>query len=233
MSDFPYEGALVIGAGTGISASVARLLAKHGVKVGLAARNTEKLAVLSREIGATVYATDASQADQVEALFATAEQEIGNIDIVIYNASSRLQGALEELDPNAVEQSIKVSAFAGFLVVQQAARYMSPRGRGAILLTGATASKKAYAYSAPFAMGKFALRALSHSAARELGPKGIHVAHFIIDGLVRGERHQDPSNEPDSTLNPEDIAQAYVDVLLQRRSAWSLEVDLRPWRERF
>lgn len=233
MNDFPYKSALVIGAGTGISAAVARLLAKHGVKVGLVARNTEKLTALSTEIGATFYAADASRTDQVDAMFAAAEQEIGDIDIVIFNAGSRLTGALADLDPDAVEQSIKVSAFAGFLVVRQAARHMIPRGRGAILLTEATASKKAYAHSAPFAMGKFALRALSQSAARELGPQGIHVAHFIIDGQVRGERHQDRNNEPDSTLSPDDIAQAYINVLLQRRSAWTLEVDLRPWNERF
>jgi NAD(P)-dependent dehydrogenase (short-subunit alcohol dehydrogenase family) len=128
---------------------------------------------------------------------------------------------------------LQVGAFGGFLVAQQAARLMVPRGRGAILFTGASASVKGYALSAPFAMGKFALRGLAQSAARELGPKGIHVAHFVIDGGVRSSQRPVPPEHPDSLLDPEAIAQTYLDVLRQPRSAWSLEVELRPWVERF
>jgi len=130
-----------------------------------------------------------------------------------------------------VRKAVEVSAFGGFLVVQQAARRMIPHSRGAIPLTGASASVKGYPLSAAFAMGKFALRGLAQSAARELGPKGIHVAHFVIDGGVRSARRPDPANRPDSTLDPDGIAQTYLDVLRQPRSAWSLEVELRPWVE--
>jgi NAD(P)-dependent dehydrogenase (short-subunit alcohol dehydrogenase family) len=126
-----------------------------------------------------------------------------------------------------------VNAFGAFLVTQQAAKHMEPRGRGAILLTGATASIKGFANSSAFAMGKFALRGLAQSAARELGPKGIHVAHFIIDGGVRSAQRQQHSDQPDSMLDPDAIAQTYVDVLRQHRSAWSFEVEVRPWVERF
>jgi NAD(P)-dependent dehydrogenase (short-subunit alcohol dehydrogenase family) len=144
-----------------------------------------------------------------------------------------VRGALAELDPAEVEQALGVTAFGAFLVVQQAARQMVPRGRGAILLTGATAGIKGFANSAAFAMGKFALRGLAQSAARELGPQGVHVAHFVIDGGVRGAHRPEPADRPDSMLDPDAIAQSYVDVLRQPRSAWSLEVELRPWVERF
>jgi NAD(P)-dependent dehydrogenase (short-subunit alcohol dehydrogenase family) len=132
-----------------------------------------------------------------------------------------------------VRQALQVSAFGGFLATQQAARRMVPKGQGAILLTGASASVKGFARSAAFAMGKFALRGLAQSAARELGPKGIHVAHFNIDGGVRSARRPDPEDRPDSTLSPDGIAQTYLDVLRQPRNAWSLEVELRPWVESF
>ena len=144
---------------------------------------------------------------------------------------ARAHGPIAELDPEAVQKAVEVSTFGGFLVVQQAARRMIPHSRGAIPLTGASASVKGYPLSAAFAMGKFALRGLAQSAARELGPKGIHVAHFVIDGGVRSARRPDPANRPDSTLDPDGIAQTYLDVLRQPRSAWSLEVELRPWVE--
>jgi NAD(P)-dependent dehydrogenase (short-subunit alcohol dehydrogenase family) len=233
MRDFPYATALIVGAGFGISASVARHLAATGVKVGLVARDTEKLAKLAGETGAVTFATDASEASAVAALFDDADQRLGAPDIVLYNASLPARGPVTELDPTAVEKSLAVTAFGGFLVVQQAARRMAPKGHGAILLTGATASVKGFARSAAFAMGKFALRGLAQSAARELGPRGIHVAHFVIDGEVRGARHPDPPDSPDSTIDPDAIAQTYIDVLRQPRSAWSLEVELRPWVERF
>jgi NAD(P)-dependent dehydrogenase (short-subunit alcohol dehydrogenase family) len=233
MSEIPYRTALIVGAGPGISASVARGLAAAGLKVGLAARNIEKLAPLAAEIGAQTFAADASDPAQVAHLFEAADARLGEPDVVLYNASARAHGPLAEIDPEALRKALEVSAFGGFLVVQQAARRMILQGSGAILLTGATASVKAYAQSAAFAMGKFALRALAQSAARELGPKGIHVAHFIIDGGVRSARRPDPPNRPDSTLEPGGIAQTYLDTLRQPRSAWAHEIDLRPWVETF
>ncbi len=230
MTSLPYRSALIVGAGSGISASVARALAAQGVKVGLAARNTEKLAALAAEIGAATFQVDASDPAAVASLFEAADAQIGEPDVIVYNASGRLRGPIAELDPAAVAHALAVTAYGAFLVTQQAAKRMLPHGRGAILLTGATAGIKGFALSAPFAMGKFALRGLAQSAARELGPKGIHVAHFVIDGAVRGTRHPDTN---DDTLDPDAIAQSYLDVLRQPRSAWSLEVELRPWVESF
>jgi NAD(P)-dependent dehydrogenase (short-subunit alcohol dehydrogenase family) len=233
MPDFPYRSALIVGAGAGISAALARRLTALGVKVGLAARDVGKLAPLAAETGAVAFEADAADASSVAGLFEQASAGMGEPEIVVYNASLRAQGPLAELDPALVERALLVSAFGGFLVAQQAARRMAPRGRGAILFTGASASVKGFALSAPFAMGKFALRGLAQSAARELGPKGIHVAHFVIDGGVRSALRPDPPERPDSMLDPDAIAQTYVEVLRQPRSAWSLEVELRPWVERF
>jgi len=233
MSDFPYRTALIVGAGSGISASLARRLAALHVKVGLAARDIGKLAALSAETGAATFATDASDPGAVAALFDEVDRQLGEPDIVVYNASARAHGPIAEIEPAAVAKAIAITALGGFLVSQQAARRMSPRGHGAILLTGATASVKGFPLSSAFAMGKFALRGLAQSAARELGPKGIHVAHFVIDGAVRSARRPDPADKPDSTLDPDAIAQTYVDVLRQPRSAWSFEVEVRPWMERF
>jgi NAD(P)-dependent dehydrogenase (short-subunit alcohol dehydrogenase family) len=233
MAAIPYRTALIVGAGPGISASVARGLAAEGLKVGLAARNIDKLAPLAGDIGAECFAVDATDPAAVAHLFEAADARIGEPDVVLYNPSARAPGSVAEIDPEAVRKALEISAFGAFLVVQQAARRMIPRGKGAILLTGASASIKGYPLSAAFAMGKFALRGLAQSTARELGPKGIHVAHFIIDGGVRSARRLDPPNRPDSTLNPEDIAQTYIEVLRQPRSAWSLEVEMRPWVETF
>jgi NAD(P)-dependent dehydrogenase (short-subunit alcohol dehydrogenase family) len=233
MADFPYRTALIVGAGSGISASLARRLALLDVKVGLAARDTEKLKTLAAETGATVFAADASDRAAVAALFIDVDRQLGAPDIVVYNASARAHGPIAEIDPAAVEKAIGITALGGFYVVQQAVQRMTRHGRGAILLTGATASVKGFALSSAFAMGKFALRGLAQSAARELGPKGIHVAHFTIDGGVRSVRRPDPADKSDSTLDPDGIAQVYVDTLRQPRSAWSLEVELRPWVEPF
>jgi NAD(P)-dependent dehydrogenase (short-subunit alcohol dehydrogenase family) len=233
MTDIPYHTALIVGAGPGISASLARGLATAGLKVGLAARNVDKLTSFAAETGAQTFEVDASQPAGVARLFEDADKQLGEPDVVVYNASARAHGPIAELDPEAVRKAVEVSSYGGFLVVQQAARRMIPRGRGAILLTGASASVKGYPLSAAFAMGKFALRGLAQSAARELGPKGIHVAHFVIDGGVRSARRPDPTDRPDSTLDPNGIAQTYLEVLRQPRSAWSLEVELRPWVETF
>jgi NAD(P)-dependent dehydrogenase (short-subunit alcohol dehydrogenase family) len=233
MADFPYRCALIIGAGPGISASLARRLSEIGVQVGLAARDAEKLRPLAAETAAAVFAVDASQPAAVAQLFLDMDRQVAEPDIVIYNASSRVAGPLSSVDPAAVEKSIAITAFGAFLAAQQAAKRMEPKGHGAIFFTGASAGMKGFAQSAAFAMGKFGLRGLAQSAARELGPKGIHVAHFNIDGGVRSSRRPDPSEQPDSTLDPDAIAQTYIDVLAQPRNAWSHEVDLRPWTERF
>jgi len=233
MTDIPFKTALIVGAGSGISASVARRLADAGLKVGLAARDIGKLGPLAAEIGAKTFAADASDPSSVADLFEQADAQIGQPDVVVYNASGRTRGRIIDLDPEQVKRAIEVSAYGGFLVVQQAARRMTPHGKGAILLTGATASVKGFPLSSAFAMGKFALRGLAQSAARELAPQGIHVAHFIIDGGVRSAARPDPADRPDSTLDPNAIADAYLDVLRQSRSAWTWEIELRPWVESF
>ena len=233
MTDIPFKTALIVGAGPGISASVARRLAAAGLKVGLAARDTGKLEAMAAEIGAVTFAADASDPSSVADLFEQADRQIGEPDVVIYNAGARARGRIIDLDPEQVKRAIEVSAYGGFLVLQQAARRMTPHGRGAILLTGATASVKGFPLSSAFAMGKFALRGLAQSAARELAPQGIHVAHFIIDGGVRSAVRPDPADRPDSTLDPDAIADAYLDVLRQPRSAWTWELELRPWVESF
>jgi NAD(P)-dependent dehydrogenase (short-subunit alcohol dehydrogenase family) len=231
---FPnYNTALIVGAGSGLSASLARLLSRSGLKLALAARTPEDLAPLAGETGAKVFACDASQEAQVAKLFADVETALGAPDVVIYNASFRTRGAFVDLVPSDVEKAIAVTAFGAFLVAQQAAKRMLPNHRGAIFFTGASASVKGYAKSAPFAMAKFALRGLSQSLARELQPQGIHVAHFVIDGGIRSERRQVAADKPDSLLDPDAIAQTYLDVLRQPRSAWSTEVELRPWVETF
>jgi NAD(P)-dependent dehydrogenase (short-subunit alcohol dehydrogenase family) len=233
MTGLPYNTALIVGVGPGISASLARALAATGIKVGLAARNIDKIAPLAREIGAQTFAADASDPAAVARLFDDVDTRLGEPDVAIYNAGARAHGPLADLDPEAVRKAVEVSAFGGFLVAQQAARRMLEHGRGAILLTGATASVKGFANSAAFAMGKFALRGLAQSAARELAPKGIHVAHVIIDGGVRSEKRPDPAERPDSTLDPDAIAHSYLALLRQPRSVWSWEVELRPWVEIF
>jgi len=233
MNTIPYRTALIVGVGAGISASLARLLARDGVKLGLAARDIDKFARLAKGTGARSFTVDAADPASVSKLFGEVDAELGEPDLVIYNAGARTRGPIAELDPEDVRRSIMVSAFGGFLVAQQAAKRMLPAGLGAILLTGASASVKGFALSSPFAMGKFALRGLSQSLARELHPKGIHVVHFVIDGGVRSAARPVPVDQPDSLLDPDAIAQSYVDVLRQDRSAWSQEVELRPWCEKF
>ncbi|MDP1701359.1 MAG: SDR family NAD(P)-dependent oxidoreductase [Aestuariivirga sp.] len=228
-----YSRALIVGSGSGLSASLARLLAREGFKIALAARNTEKLASLCSSTGATAFACDATDLAQVTQLFQDVDRKVGAPDVVIYNASARARGPLVSLVPSEVEQAIKVSAFGGFLVAQAAAKRMLPNGHGAILFTGASASVKGYAQSVPFAMGKFALRGLAQSMARELAPLGIHVAHFIIDGGIRNPGRSEPPENPDSMLDPDAIAANYLHVLRQPRSAWTWEMELRPWVEKF
>ena len=228
-----YETALIVGAGGGLSASLARLFVRERIRVALAARQPDKLAELCREVGARAFACDAAEPDQVTRLFAEMENAGGAPDVVVYNASARARGPFVDLVAADVEQALAVSACGGFLVAQQAVRRMAPKRHGAILFTGASASIKGYAQSAPFAMGKFALRGLAQSMARELAPQGIHVAHFVIDGAIRNPGRIEPADKPDSMLDPDAIAANYLHVLRQPRSAWTWEMELRPWTEKF
>jgi len=225
-----YTSALIVGAGSGLSTSIARLFGKNGMRVALAARSTDKLATLAQETKASLHACDATDRAQVDKLFAALDPAP---DVVVYNASYRTRGPFTELDPAEVAKAIDVSAFGGFLVAQAAAKRMLPKRRGAILFTGASASVKGYAQSASFAMGKFALRGLAQSLARELSPQGIHVAHFVIDGGIASARRPPSPDNPDALLDPDAIAQNYWHVLQQPRSAWSWEIELRPWVEKF
>ncbi len=224
------ETALIVGAGAGLSASLARLCVKKGMKVALAARNTDKLADLARETDAVTVACDGRDPDSVASMFAALDDSIGTPDLVIYNASARSRGPVAELNPADVETALMVSAYGGFLVGQQAAKRMLARGSGSIQFTGASASIKGYAQSAPFAMGKFALRGLAQSMARELAPQNIHVAHFVIDGGIAAPGREGSN---DNMLQPDAIAQTYLDTYGQHRSAWTWEVELRPWVENF
>lgn len=227
------EAALIIGAGSGLSAALARLFAREGMQVGLAARNAGKLAPLCAETGARAYSCDASHPDEVDALFAAFGHDLGTPDLVVYNASFRSRGPLVDLDRGEVERALLVSCYGGFLVGQAAARPMLTRGSGSIFFTGASASVKGYAQSAPFAMGKFGLRGLAQSMARELAPKNIHVGHFVIDGGIAGSDKRGGERGPDGLLDPDAIAASYLHVHRQHRSAWTWEVELRPWTERF
>ena len=233
MASPTYKSALIVGAGRGLSASLARLFASEGLRVALAARDAEKLAPLCGETGAKAFACDAVEPDQVARLFSAVEAATGAPDVVVYNASARARGPVAELVPAEVERAIMVSAFGGFLVAREAAARMMPKGHGAILFTGASASVKGYPLSAPFAMGKFALRGLAQSMARELAPQGIHIAHFVIDGAIRNPGRVEPPDRPDSMLDPDAIAASYLNVLRQPRSAWTWAIELRPWVERF
>ncbi len=233
MASPKYKIALIVGAGEGLSASLARLFARNEIRIALAARKIEKLGALCTETGARAFACNATEPEEVERMFGLVEREIGVPDLVVYNASARARGAFAELVPAEVANAIAVSAFGGFLVAQQAAKRMLPNKHGAILFTGASASVKGYPQSAPFAMGKFALRGLAQSMARELSPQGIHIAHFVIDGGIRSAVRTEPEDRPDSMLDPDAIALSYWNVLQQPRSAWSWELELRPWVEKF
>jgi NAD(P)-dependent dehydrogenase (short-subunit alcohol dehydrogenase family) len=224
---------LIVGAGPGLGASLARAFAGEcGMRVAVAARRREKLEAIAAATGAAPLVADASSAAAVGALFEAAAQTLGGApDVVVYNASQRVRGPFVEVDAEAVARAVDVTAMAAFRVAQQAVRRMLPNRHGAVLFTGASAGVKGFAQSAAFAMGKFALRGLAQSMARELAPQGIHVAHVVIDGGIRPAGA--PNDGQDAHLNPDAIAATYVHLLTQPRSAWSWEIEVRPWVERF
>lgn len=227
------KNALIVGAGEGISASFARTLAADGYTIALASRTPDKIGGWADEIGATRHACDVSDPASVTALF---EAVTGELDVVLFNPSARERGPFAELTPEGVKKALDVGAYGGFLVGQAAAQRMLARSggpSGAIFFTGASASVKGYPMSAPFAMAKFALRGMAQSMARELAPKNIHIAHFVIDGAVMSAKNPASADNPDALLDPDAIAHSYMAVLNQPRSAWSWEIELRPWVEKF
>ncbi len=228
-----FTNALIIGAGEGLSASLARGFAARGAKVALAARRPERLEALRRETGGTAHRCEASDPGEVGALFRALDEAGAAPDAVVYNPSKRQRGPLVDLDPEEVRQSLMVTAYGAFLVAQEAVRRMLPRGRGAVLLTGASAGVKGYPRSAPFAMGKFALRGLAQSMARELHPQGVRVLHVVVDGAIRNPGAREPAERPDSMLDPDAIAATCLALLDQPRSCWTWEAEVRPWVETF
>ena len=206
---------------------------REGLHCVLAARDAGKLKALCDETGATAIACDSGQAESVNALYARVDALCDAPAVVVYNASQRVRGPLAELDAKAVAAAINVTALGGFHVAQAAVQRMLKKSAGTIIFTGASASVKGYAQSATFAMGKFALRGLAQSMARELAPQNIHVAHVVIDGGISSAQRPVPADKPDSLLDPDAIAQSYVHLWLQQRSAWTWEIEVRPWVEKF
>lgn len=219
--------ALIVGAGPGISLAFAEALVEAGYAVGMASRNLEKLRPLAASVGAIPFMADASSADSIPRLFSSVDQSLGTPDVVLFNPSARIRGDLLSLDMTAAAVAIQTTAIGALVTAQEAARRMLPRGRGALLFTGATAGIKGFARSSVFAMGKFALRGLAQSLARELGPQGIHVVHFVIDGGVV------PNSDDSASFTPRAIAQSYMAAIAQPRGAWSWEIELRSSLEPF
>ena len=228
------ETALIVGAGPGLSSSLTYLLLKNKFKVAIAARDVVKLATLAETSNVDVFACDASNINQVKTLFEKLDKTLGTPDLVIYNPSARVRGEIVEVDPEDTQKAINITCFGAFLVAQEAAKRMVKRGSGSIFFTGASASVKGYANSSVFAMGKFGLRGLAQALARELHPQNIHIGHFIIDGGIKAD-HRPERNDPgdDSMLDPEAIANTYLQFHRQNRSSWSWEIELRPWLETF
>ena len=221
------EKVLIVGAGTGLSASIARLCSSEGMEVALAARNIDKLVSLKKEINAKTFKCDASDINEVSSLFRELDQSFGIPNLVIYNPSSRIRGAIGDLDPKETQEAINITCFGGFLVAQEASKRMLKNKKGSIFFTGASASIKGFANSSVFAMGKFGLRGLAQSLARELHPQNIHIGHFIIDGGIG------KNSKGYKLINPDSIANAYLEVHKQDSSAWTWEVELRTNKETF
>ena len=222
--------ALIIGAGAGLSASLARKLAARGHQLVLAARDASDLGPLAEETQATLVDCNARDRADMERLFAAVDATGSPLAVAVYNPSARVRGPIDELDPEAVENAILVTGYGAFLMAHHAARRMLPRAAGAMLFTGASAGVKGFPHSATFAMGKFALRGLCQSLARELHPQGIHIGHFVIDGGITKTPGQ---NDGNTQLDPDAIADTYMHFLDQPPSTWAWEIELRPWVEKF
>ncbi len=228
--------AIIIGAGSGLSASLAKRFDRANMNIALAARNIDKLSGLIGDIDAKAYACDVAEADQVDGLFAAVAQDFGVPDVVIFNASARVRGPITEIDPEEVKRSVLITGYSGFLVGQAAAKLMIPAGKGTIMFTGASAGVKGFPQSATFAMGKFALRGLAQSMARELHPQNIHIVHVVVDGGIKSAARDRGANDdrgPDAWLDPDAIADTYYHLHTQHRSSWSWEIEVRPWVEKF
>jgi len=228
--------ALIVGAGNGLSASLARTFSDQGMKVALAARNTEKLTDIAVETDAKIFRCDATNLEQVNNLFSTVVTEQGTPNVVVFNASARVRGAITEINPDDVKEALLITSYGGFLVGQAAAKLMVPKNRGTIFFTGASAGVKGFPMSATFAMGKFGLRGLAQSMARELHPQNIHVVHVVVDGGIRSaekNRMETQEDDPDKWLVPDEIASTYWHLHTQHRSSWSWEIEVRPWVEKF
>ena len=224
---------LIVGAGKGLSSSLARLFHYQGYRVGLVARDINKISHLSKEINASLFQFDVSKPDFVYKLFKDVDKDLGNLDLVIFNPSKRFSGRIEELNANQVKEALDITCYAGFLVAQQAIIRMLKLGKGSIFFTGASASKKGFANSSVFAMGKFGLRGLAQSLARELHPKNIHICHFIIDGIISKKGISENLNNEHNKLDPDEIAKNYLNIYLQEKNCWTWEIELRPWSEKF
>jgi len=230
------EVAIVVGAGAGLGAALCRRFVKAGLLVAAAARDRERLTALAKEAGARPYPGDTTDENAVQDLFAAVQRDFGDPSLVVYNAGAFVPKAVVDTEAAEFERCWRVGCFGGFLVGRAAARIMLPRQRGTILFTGATAALRGGANFVNLAVGKFGLRALAQSMARELGPKGIHVAHVVIDGMIAAEHRPGRGKSergPDALLDDDAIAEAYWQLHLQPRSAWTLEMDLRPWVEKF
>lgn len=224
---------LIVGAGNGLSASLTHLFITEGFNIILACRNINNIQKLCKDTGAHPFCCDVSSPKEVQALFSYIDEKFKTIDIVVYNAGFYERGAIAQVSELAVKTSLVTNAYGAFLVAQEASIRMIKTGQGSILFTGTSAGVKGYAQSAPFAMGKFALRGLCQSLARELAPQNIHVAHFVIDGLIYSKSRGDNYNNPITTLDPNAIAKTYYQIAIQDKSAWTWEIELRPSIESF
>ena len=222
------DSVLIVGVGEGLSASLARLFSNQNMNVLLASRNIDKLKDLKEEINSTTYQCDSTNIESVSNLFLELDKTIGTPNLVIYNAAARVRGDISELDPIQTQKAIQVTCFGAFLVAKESAKRMLKRGNGSIFFTGATAGVKGFANSSVFAMGKFGLRGLAQSLARELHPKNIHIGHFVIDGGIGRE-----SDSNYQMMHPDAIAQTYLDFYNQDSSAWAWEIELRTFKEKF
>jgi NAD(P)-dependent dehydrogenase (short-subunit alcohol dehydrogenase family) len=236
--------ALVAGVGEGLGGAIARRFARGGHPTVLVARNADRLARIAAGIEAAggrgiAYVADLREESAVAKLFDDVEAEIGPIDVAVFNTGANYRASILDTPADMFEKVWRLGCYAGFLVGREAARHMVPRGQGSIIFTGATASLRGSAQFAAFAAAKGGVRQVAQAMARELGPRGIHVASVIIDGMIDSPRVRERFPEraaqlpPDGMLKPDDIAETYWQLHRQPRDAWTFEVDLRPWAERF